>query len=159
MESGRDKTGTSLLEILVVIAIIVILAGLIGVVGKGVESGSKTRAVKATFALLESALDEYYDSTGRFPAAGDPNNPYVNCEILYSALNSLPASREVLEKISEKVIRNRFNPTVVPPVYEIYDLWGTVLDYRYEPGESFPKLISAGPDKNHLTAEDNITNR
>ena len=65
----------------------------------------------------------------------------------------------MLEKISEKVIKNEFNPTAVPPIYEIYDPWGTVLNYNYYSDDSFPVLISAGPDEDHTTVGDNITNR
>ncbi len=57
------------------------------------------------------------------------------------------------------MIKNEFNAGAVPPVYEIYDPWGTVLNYRYNSGDSFPVLTSAGPDKNHATDGDNITNR
>jgi hypothetical protein len=42
---------------------------------------------------------------------------------------------------------------------EVTDPWGTVLEYLYMPGETFPKLISAGPDKDLTTVGDNITNR
>ena len=68
----------------------------------------------------------------------------------------MPGSREVLEQVSDKVIQNKSGPTGVP---EIYDPWGTVLDYRYNAGESFPKLISAGPDKDMAATGDNVTNR
>jgi len=152
--------GMTLIEMLVVLAVIILLAGIVVGVGLGIENQSKKKAVKATFALLEGALQEYYDFTGRFPAANDAN-PNVNCEILYAALNSLPGSRRILENISEKIIHNKFNPAVVPPIYEIYDPWSTVLDYRYIAGDSFPRLISAGPDKKTGVGfdGDNITNR
>ena len=160
MESGNYKHGMTLVEILVVMAVIMILAGLVAGIGASIDSHSKEKAVKATFSLLDAALQEYYDFTGYFPVADDPAFvPAENCEILYSALSSLPGSREVLEKISEKVIKNEFNPTAVPPIYEIYDPWGTVLNYNYYSGDSFPVLTSAGPDKDHTTVGDNITNR
>ena len=150
----------TLIEMLVVLAVIVLLAGIVVGVGLGIENQSKKKAVKAAFALLESALQEYYDFTGMFPAANDAD-PNVNCEILYAALDSLPGSRRILENISEKVIHNKFNPAVVPPIYEIYDPWGTVIDYRYIASDSFPRLISAGPDKKTGIGfdGDNITNR
>jgi len=163
MESGNYKHGTTLVEILVVIAVIMILAGLVVGIGAGIDSHSKEKAVKGTFSLIEAALQEYHDFTGYFPRADNPAFvPAENCEILYSALSSLPGSREVLEKISEKVIKNEFkppDPRARPGVYEIYDPWGTVLNYSYYFGDSFPVLTSAGPDKNHTTVGDNITNR
>ncbi len=160
METGRYKDGTTLVEILVVVAVIMILAGLVTGIATSIDSYSRERGVRATLSLLDAALQEYYDFTGGFPLADDPvRSPGDNCEILYSALSSLPVSREVLEKISGKLIKNEFNAGAVPPVYEIYDPWGTVLNYRYNSGDSFPVLTSAGPDKNHATDGDNITNR
>jgi len=154
----------TLVEMLVVLAVIVLLAGIVVGVGLGIENQSKKKAVKAAFALLESALQEYYDFTGRFP---EPNSllddtSAKRCEKLYRELNSLPGSRRILENISEKVIRNEFtNPVPGPLIYEIYDPWGTVLDYRYIAGDSFPRLISAGPDKKTGIGfdGDNVTNR
>jgi type II secretory pathway pseudopilin PulG len=160
MESGKYKDGTTLVEILVVIAVIMILAGLVTGIAMSIDSYAKEKGVKATFSVLDAALQEYYDFTGGFPLADDPGrSASANCEILYSALSSVPVSREVLEKISGKVIKNEFNPTAVPPIYEIYDPWGTVLNYRYNSGDSFPVLTSAGPDRNWATVADNITNR
>ncbi|MCK4293603.1 MAG: type II secretion system protein [Planctomycetes bacterium] len=161
MESGKYKSGTTLIEILIVVAVIMLLAGMVLGIAAGIDNQSKEKAVKATFELLESALQEYYDFRGVFPVAADAN-PNVNCEILYAELNSLPGSREVLEQISDKIIQNKSGPTGVP---EIYDPWGTVLDYRYDAAvDSFPRLISAGPDRNHgigdpAAAADNITNK
>ena len=153
MESGKDRNGTTLIEILVVVAVIMILAGMVAGIGTTIDRHSKVKAVKGTFALLESALQEYYDFTRGFPIAADAN-PNVNCEILYAALSSLPGSREVLGKISEKVIRDEFNTDV----YRIYDSWGTVLDYTYNFGDSFPKLTSAGPNRIFNDGDD-VTNR
>ena len=165
MESDTYKHGTTLVEILVVVAVIMILAGLVTGIATSIDSYSKERAVKATFSLLDAALQEYYDFTGvtggfRFPLADDPGrSASENCEILYSALSSLPVSREVLEKISGRVIKNESNASAVPPIYEIYDPWGTVLNYRYNSGDSFPVLTSAGPDRDWSTVADNTTNR
>ncbi|MBN2272348.1 MAG: type II secretion system protein [Sedimentisphaerales bacterium] len=161
MESGRYKDGTTLIEILVVVAVIMILAGLVTGIATSIDSYSKERAVKATFSVLDAALQEYYDFGGSFPLAvnADPN---VNCETLYYELSSLPVSRAVLEKISGKVIKDDFKPPKLgarADFYEIYDPWGMVLNYRYNPGDSFPLLTSAGPDRNHTTVGDNITNR
>jgi hypothetical protein len=63
-----------------------------------------------------------------------------------------------LEKISDSLLKHDFDSGAVPAVPEIYDPWGTPLDYRYEAGENFPELISAGPDRKFGNADD-ITNR
>lgn len=163
MESGNYKHGMTLVEILVVLAVIVILAALTAGIGTAIDSYSKGKAIEGTFALLEAALDEYKDFSGDYPAATDAD-PRVNCETLYLALSSAPASRDVLEKLNDKVKKDLFtpaiDPTSRPDAYEIYDPWGTVLNYTYSPGvDSFPRLISAGPDKNWAAAADNVTNR
>ena len=156
MESGRYRNGTTLIEILVVVAVIMILAGIVTAVGIGIDSHSKKRAVKGTFALLEGALQEYYDFRGSFPLADDPARaPVENCEILYAAVSSLPDSRKVLERISDKIVQNKGGPTAVP---EVYDPWGTVLNYRYNSGDSFPMLTSAGPNRIFNDGDD-VTNR
>jgi len=164
MESGNYKHGTTLIEILVVVAVIVILAGLTAGIGVTVDRYSKGKAIEGTFALLDAALDEYRDfSRSRdYPAATDAD-PRVNCETLYLELSSPPGSREVLEKLSDKVKKDLFTPAIAPTarpdVYEIYDPWGTVLNYTYTPGvDSFPKLTSAGPDKTFGNTDD-VSNR
>ena len=157
MESRKHTNGVTLAEMLVVVAVIALLAATVLGIATHIGNQSKERALKNTFALLESALQEYYDFKDIFPAAGDAN-PNVNCEILYAELNYIPGSRKVLEEINDKLIQNKFAPAAAPPRYEIYDLWGTVIDYRYNPGDSFPELISAGPDKTPDTGDD-ITNR
>ncbi len=48
--------------------------------------------------------------------------------------------------------------SLVDTPQEIYDAWGTALDYRYVAGENYPELVSAGPDKIFGNADD-ITNR
>ncbi len=159
MESGNNKHGTTLIEILVVIAVIMILAGLTAGIGTTIDRYSKEKAVKATLSLLDAALEEYYDFKRGFPVAVDAAPPQGNCEIMYFALSSVPGSREVLDKVSDNVKKNLFNPGIVPAVYEIYDPWGTVLNYTYNSGDSFPRLTSAGPDRNWATVADNITNR
>ena len=158
MESGNYRNGTTLVEILIVVAVIMVLSAMVIGVGLGIDNQTKAKSLKSTFSTLEGALQEYYDFTGRYPVAADVD-PHVNCEIMYAALNSVPDSRKVLEQLSEKVIANKFNPAAVPPVYEIYDPWGTVLNYMYNPADSFPKLISAGPDRDMAVVGDNITNR
>ena len=158
MEAGDYRFGATLIEILIVVAVIIILAAMVVGVGVGIDNQTKAKALKNTFSTLEGALHEYYDFADRFPPATEVD-PHVNCEIMYAALDSVPACREVLERLDRRVVANKFNPAAVPPVFEVYDPWGTVLDYRYNPGDSFPKLISAGPDRDMAVVGDNITNK
>jgi hypothetical protein len=61
-----------------------------------------------------------------------------------------------LEKIDNSLIENKYGAAGAPIAAspEIYDPWGTALDYRYTPGENFPLMVSAGPDKKFGTADD-----
>ncbi len=138
------------------------LATLLAGVATVIDTQSKEKATEATFALLEGALDEYKDLKGQFPVQADINDVTApaHSEYLYDKLNSIPASANIMKKISDKLIQDKF-VTIPPPAtprYEIYDPWGTVLDYRYGPNNNYPLLRSAGFDKKFSTPDD-ITNR
>ena len=147
MKTRRYKHGLSIVEMLIVIGVIALLATMVVGIASRIDNQSKEKGIESTFALLEGALEEYKDFKGEFPIAmyDDPN---MNSEILYEQLNSVPVSREILGKISDSLIRHNVDTGKIPPIPEIYDPWGTVLNYRYNPEtDNFPELISAGPDK------------
>lgn len=149
MKSCGYKAGFTLIEMLIVVAVIAILATMVVGLATRIDNQSKERALKSTFTLLDSALQEYYEYWNAFP---DPNKPpYLShSAALYGQLYSTPTSRQILEKISAKLLRDN------PP--QIYDLWGMVLDYRYVQGDNFPLLLSAGPDRTFGTGDD-VTSR
>ena len=156
MESNRYKYGFTLVEMLVVVAVIMLLAGLTIGVGSHLDTQSKERTVKSTFELLATALQEYYDFAGGFPEPNVADDTVVKrCEKLYRELYYLPGSRDILEQISGRLVRNEIEPTSVP---EIYDPWDTVLDYTYVDGDAFPELRSAGPSRIFYDGDD-ITSR
>jgi len=69
----------------------------------------------------------------------------------------MPESRKILGRITEALVKNEYGTIDTPP--EIYDPWGTVIDYIYDvAGDNFPVLVSAGPDKIFGTADD-ISNK
>ena len=75
----------------------------------------------------------------------------------YQALYNTSASRQILEKIDKKLIVDTEDPP--DNFQEIADVWGTPMNYEYDPDvDNFPLIISAGPDKTFLTADD-INNR
>lgn len=154
MKSYKYKHGLTLVEMLVVTAIIAILATIAIGIATRIDNQSKERGLKSTFALLEGALQEYHEYWKTFP---DPNQiPYANhSAALYGQLSSTPSSRKILDKVSDSLIQ--INPQGID-MPQIRDPWGTVLDYRYIPGDNFPMLVSAGPDKVFGTADD-IKNR
>jgi prepilin-type N-terminal cleavage/methylation domain-containing protein len=156
METRGYKQGLSLVEMLIVVAIIALLATMVISVASRIDTQTKEKGLDSLFALLDGALEEYKDFQGVFPSqpVKDFTAVAVHSENLYKELYSVPASRKVLDKISDSLIQHKVDTGAVPPVPEIYDPWGTVLDYRYVAGDNFPELVSAGPDKIFGTADD-----
>ena len=153
----RSEAGVTLVEMLIVLAIITLLASLVIGMVTHIDNQSKGKGLQNTFAVLESALEEYREQTGHFPEQPERNfaNAAAHCEILYDALNSIAGSRKILEKISDSLIKHNVDTGAMPPIPEIYDPWAGVLDCSYDPlVDTYPELISAGPDKNFGTADD-----
>jgi prepilin-type N-terminal cleavage/methylation domain-containing protein len=162
MRIRKDKYGFTLIEMLTVLALIVILASMVIGVASHIDARAKRDQIENTFVLLDSALQEYHQFRDEFPEQLEQNhaNAAAHTEYLYNELNSVPDSRTILEKINDSLIENRYAAAGAPvtAIPEIYDPWGTALDYRYSPGENFPLIVSAGPDKKFGTADD-IDNR
>ena len=173
MKTRKYKHGLSLVEMLIVVAVIALLATMVIGVASRIDNQSKEKLLDSTFALLEGALEEYREFQGDFPVSPAGNfssaeeRAAVRSEYLYEHLRSIPSSREILEKISDSLIRNEYPPGVLPnDTYpEIYDPWQVnseefrrAIDYIYVAGDHYPKLISAGPDRIFGNADD-ITNR
>ena len=158
MKIRKYKHGLTLLEMVIVVAIIALLATMVINVVSRIDNQAKEKGLANIFALLESALQEYHEYTGKFPEQLEKNfaNAPAHSEYLYKELQSIPSSRQVLEKISDSLLKNKWGDANSQP--EIYDPWGTALDYRYISGNNFPELISAGPDRKFGTSDD-ISNR
>jgi prepilin-type N-terminal cleavage/methylation domain-containing protein len=159
--AGRARTrvrrGVTLVEMLVVVGIIVLLAGMVISLVRRVDDQSKEKALNNAFALLKGALQEYYGVTDAFPVQADLNensaDVIAHAKLLYDSLYSVPASRQVLQQISQVLVKGSVDQAAADPM-KVYDPWGTVIDYRYIAGNNFPELISAGPDKKFDTADD-----
>jgi prepilin-type N-terminal cleavage/methylation domain-containing protein len=153
---GHNKALT-LVEILVVVAIIAVLATFVIALTLRVENQSKENALASAFTLLESALQEYYEYKGEFPVQPqrDSARAAEHTALMYEALQSVPASRDVLKQVDAALIEGDAD---LPGQWQVHDVWGTVLDYVYVPGDNFPELISAGPDQEFGT-QDDISNR
>ena len=158
MKSYKYRHGVTLVEIMVVVSIIALLASMVIGIASRIDNQSKERCLESTFALLESALQEYHEYTGKFPEQPEKNftNVLVHSEYLYNELSLIPESRKILGKIADSLLKNEYG--AAETLAEIYDPWGMALDYRYVPGDNFPELVSAGPDKIFGTADD-IPNR
>jgi len=147
---ARTRAGVTLVEMLIVLAIITLLASLVIGMATHIDNQSKGKSLENTFAVLESALEEYREYTGGFPYAANPD-PSLNSESLYGALNFIPTSRKILEQISDSLIADKSGT----PGIELYDPWGKVLDYRYDVNtDTFPELVSAGPDRSFGSPDD-----
>ena len=147
----RHNRALTLVEILVVVSIIAVLATVVITLTLRVENQSKENALANAYALLETALQEYHEYHGEFPvqAVRDAAFAADHAELMYEALRSVPDSREVLEKINRILIKGDSDDK-----WQMYDVWGTALDYIYVPGDNFPELISAGPDGKFDTGDD-----
>ena len=73
MKRNIYKHGITLVEILVVVAIIAILATMSIGIASRISDQSKERGLESTFLLLESALQEYHEGTGKFPEQLEKN--------------------------------------------------------------------------------------
>jgi len=156
MTDVRHRGGFTLVEMLVVLGIVAMLAGIVTVVTLRVDSQAKEGALANIFTVIKGALREYFEFTGGFPAqpVRDSANAAAHMELMYRELDLVPASREILKGVNGTLVKDYKKQPDVP---KIYDPWGTVLDYVYTPGskgDTFPELISAGPDRKFGTGDD-----
>ncbi len=157
MANSRHNSGVTLVEMLVVLGIIVVLSGIVVTVTLRVDTQSKENALRNAFALVAVALREYYEAKGQFPpqAERNPANALAHIESMYQELRSVPASRQVLDKLAPAWSKMKGG---IADLRSMSDPWGTVMDYVYVPENTFPELISAGPDRQFGTGDD-ISNK
>jgi prepilin-type N-terminal cleavage/methylation domain-containing protein len=156
MAKSRHSSGVTLIEILVVLGIIAVLSAIVITATLRVDNQSKENALNSAFTLIGSALREYYEVKGQFPPQPDrrPADALIHIEAMYQALWAEPASRQVLGKLSSAVVKS--DGTALNQ-QAMYDPWGTVMDYVYVPNDTFPQLISAGPDRLFGTGDDIVS--
>ena len=149
----KGHRGLTLVEMLVVLGVIAVLAGFVVALTARVGNQSREKALDNAFALLNSALREYYEFKGEFPAqpVWDSGAAVLHVEEMLRRLRSVPACRRVLEQLSAAALTNELGAA---DTSELRDPWGTVMDYVHVPGDNFPELISAGRDKVFGTEDD-----
>ncbi|MCP4452966.1 MAG: type II secretion system protein [Planctomycetes bacterium] len=170
MTHTKHRPGFTLIEILVTITVIVVLASVLWKMGHGLETQGLVKQQKQAFAVLDSALQAYYEVTGTFPVVvlDDGQDELVQAqaatESMWQQLLAVPESRFVAERLSDKLLKDLYvspdNPDRDWP--EIYDVWGRPVAYMWRAKMAFPILRSRGPngsfeDPNVLS--DDITNR
>ena len=167
----RDRTsrpGVTLVEMLVVMAILMMLVGVVAVVWKRLDVQAKEKAAKNTLTLLASALSEYRQEQGAFPVqsvsttatrgadqkAARRDLALKHDQTMMEALESEVASRQVVNMIDRRYVRNQYLPDSNDVIPEVYDPWDTPIDYVYARSDTVPALRSAGPDGDFGTADD-----
>ena len=167
MKNKIKNNGLTLMELLIVIAIVAMMTSMIFMATRGSWIDANKRQTAGTIAIIEGALDEYRDYEGSFPnryLAVDFNSTGLSYPAqlnrsasLYSLLTSIPDSKKALERIADNQI---FMVTVAGKNYFVFiDAWKQVIDYRFMAGiNTYPLIVSAGPDKIFNTADD-MTNR
>ncbi|MBN1787944.1 MAG: prepilin-type N-terminal cleavage/methylation domain-containing protein [Sedimentisphaerales bacterium] len=150
MNIKLNKSGLTLLEILISVVIITILAGSIYIVGKNLDERSKEKLTESTIDTLCGALEQYHDFYGRFPfvanagyndanlatdlngfiaaGAGVHQGDYSSSEALYYFLNKAPAAKKLVETIDRSLLTSKdrngtdliFTMPITPLITEDY---------------------------------------
>jgi len=124
LSAPKDKSGFTLLELLVVMVIIGLLAGYVGPKYFAQVGKSEVKVAKAQLVALDKALDQYRLDTGHYPSSDQG----------LAALNAAPANEPKWD--------GPYLKKAVPP-----DPWGNPYLYRMpgEHGNEFD-LYSYGKD-------------
>ena len=146
-----------MIEVMVAVTIVIILAAIVLGVGKRLKTQADEKLAKSTIGVLVTAISQYYEFWDKFPAVDPCQLPAEHSENLYNQLDSTPNSKRFCEKIDATMIGDTNND--VDHLLEFLDPWGRPLDYRYSAGDSFPEIISGGPDGDPCTKADNISSR
>jgi type II secretory pathway pseudopilin PulG len=116
-------------------------------------------------------LDSLQDAlAGDVDGPGEPKDEFHSSEALYYYLGRVPESRKIISAISDSLKTNldeneenqevdrnlEFDPDQGDPfaLIRFIDPWSKSFRYKYDEGDNFPKIISAGPDKNFETGDD-----
>ena len=110
MKSYRDKTGFTLVEILVVVAIIAILTLMVITLAARFETQGKERGMKSALALLDAALGEFrdYGFSYRHPDYNDLEFP-LDCNG-FSKTDLEATLRDALGAVSVSIIGDHNDP-------------------------------------------------
>jgi prepilin-type N-terminal cleavage/methylation domain-containing protein len=111
-KSGTQDRAFTLVEMMVVIAIVAILAGIAFPVVRGALQKAAKAKVKAEFAKLDTAIQEYHTTYNSYPL-DNATNIFINplyYELLGSTWNNTLLSYDLVgERILENDVRGYFN--------------------------------------------------
>ncbi len=187
MKLFKNKTGLTLVEILVTVAIVAVLMSIFIVAAAHVKKQSEIKLAESTIAVLVASLEQYHDYKGEFPPQwntqvdletelkgviilGVYDLNYSSSAVLYFKLNQIPASRRILDSIqnSLKTYKDASGGDLIIEIplasgnfvslVRIIDPWDRPLRYTYQQGDNFPVIRSDGSDGVKDT-DDDITSR
>jgi type II secretory pathway pseudopilin PulG len=118
----------------------------------------------------------YYVKGAYMGPAGSHKDEYSSIEALYYFLNLAPDAKKIISTLNPSFLTNKSENKIEEfrisaviavdevPLVRIVDSWGTAFRYTYAPGDNFPVITSAGPDKDFGDTivgkqEDNITSK
>jgi len=159
---SRNDSGFSLPELLVAIGILAIMAVGIFAITSYTQTHGKITTTETTIAIIDIALEQYYDFYDKFPNLNKPNesqplpipNPNTDTEFLYYKLTLCPEAKKTIGNIDMAMLKDDDDDGYP----EIIDSWNRELKYIYNDNYNFPLVKSFGPDDANDT-DDDITNR
>lgn len=126
MKSYENKSGLTLVEMLIVVAIIVILTTMvIGIAGR-IDNQSKEQLTKSTIAILTAALRQFHDYEYRYK------------DLTYSGLDFPLDCNDFLQPALEMTLGNALGATVV--------ISGGAPDISYSGSEALYVFLSQLPE-------------
>lgn len=141
MKRAHMRKGFTIIEVMVVLAIIAILLGLVAwnVVGK--TDDAKVTAAKMELDRLQTALDDFKLTIGRYPSDEE------GLEVLWS--NDALSSEDEAEEDKWQKFLKKPSPN---------DVWGNPWEYTVESEHDDPyDLWSVGPDGEPDTEDDIVS--
>jgi general secretion pathway protein G len=143
---GKNRSGFTLIEVLLVIVIILMLAGALVVFVLPQQEGAEKNTTKLLLQNVETALDTYRLNMGRYPTT----------EQGLGALSAKPTFEN--ERLGDK-----WNGPYLKPGTKLEDAWGHPIRYELSDVSTDDttsksaaryKLYSVGPDGQPDTADD-----
>ena len=159
-----QKTGFTLVEMLVVVFVIAILVTIVVSVAKIVTGRASKEQTSVTMKAILNAVEAYREVTGSYPAeesdfSGQPAvgwtasdwQAYKRVKLLYEQLVTVPQAQTRLTALAGDAVLRVYGNDV------FCDGFGKHMDYYRDKGAgATPLLLSAGPDGDFDTKEDNV---
>ena len=153
-QTGPDRRGFTLTEMLIVLAILVLLASLVGPRLLGSKKKADINATKAQIGMFQAALETYAVDLNRFPKTEEGLMALVS-----ESAGGDSAELDTGDATDDESGSNWGGPylktTTLPK-----DPWGKSFKYEYPPTRSkgdIPEIWSLGPDGEEGTDDDVVS--